>query len=655
MTALTLDIVIHALLGLVLAAAVWGLGVGGLSLLRGWPTAREAVDAYPLGLLVVTAVSAAILLEPWIGVPLALLSLALLVPLLRRPPRLGPALRGVALGLVGALGLGVVLGLIWHGPTSELDSRLYGDMLFYLNKVVSASISLAPFHDLLAEGQRIIYAEGAPSFVGAAFGFDPILFHTTTLPVFFVVSMVLGFRLLVGRWTTESAIAAAALTVVAVAYPTFLVESPPMTMALPLAFPAYRLWADELSLRHATLLAVAIGLSLFWTKALGMVALGVVMLVAALPALRQPRGRRLLDRVRRRGGGGRRRPVPHRRLVRGPREDALLPRRGRPRRARPARPPRHPQPPRPRFVLVGQLLLLALLVRARLFVFAGAYGASMAAAWFVGGYGFDVCARSRRTARRDRDRRTADRAGRTRVGCDRHAARLRVDARHPGRPDGAPADRTARRQRLRFARPCLRDRAGRGARRGARAARARRRRVPRRRRTRGDRARGRARRTARRDGHRRRGRCRRPRRHRGPRRPARARRAAGHADARRLRDLARGARARAARRARLHVADRARSETATRAGTTTRRSPDASCTSRAGSTDGSSRTRTSWHSGSRSTNASLAGDVDPRRRSDSSRSFDGYYAVLRRDEDAPESFRAIVRERRLQALPDHAS
>ena len=50
---------------------------------------RESVDAYPLGLLVVTAVSAAILLEPWIGVPLALLSLALLVPLLRRPPGLG--------------------------------------------------------------------------------------------------------------------------------------------------------------------------------------------------------------------------------------------------------------------------------------------------------------------------------------------------------------------------------------------------------------------------------------------------------------------------------------------------------------------------------------------------------------------------------------
>ena len=284
--------------------------------------------------------------------------------------------------------MGVVLGLIWHGPTSELDSRLYGDMLFYLNKVVSASISLAPFHDLLAEGQRIIYAEGAPSFMGAAFGFDPILFHTTTLPVFFVVSMVLGFRLLVGRWTTESAIAAAALTVVAVAYPTFLVESPPMTMALPLAFPAYRLWADELSLRHATLLAVAIGLSLFWTKALGMVALGVVMLVAAYRRF----GNRAVVFWTAFGVAAAAVAVGlfltadwYADLVKTrffPEEAA--------RGALDQLDRRDTQAAAPAFILVGQLLLLAFLVRARLFVFAGAYGASIIAAWFVGGYGFDV-------------------------------------------------------------------------------------------------------------------------------------------------------------------------------------------------------------------------------------------------------------------------
>ena len=389
MTALTLEIVIHAFLGVLLAAAIWGLGLGALSLLRGRPTVREAVDAYPLGLLVVTAVSAAILLEPWLGVPLALLALALLAPVVRRPPRVDSALRGAGLGLVGALCFGVVLGLIWHGPTSELDSRLYGDMLFYLNKVVSASISLAPFHDLLAEGQRIIYAEGAPSFVGAAFGFDPILFHTTTLPVFFVVSMVLGFRLLVGRWTTEAAIAAAALTVVAVAYPTFLVESPPMTMALPLAFPAYRLWADELSLRHATLLAVAIGLSLFWTKALGMVALGVVMLVAAYRRFGNRAGVVFWTTL---GVAGAAVVVGlfltadwYADLVKTrffPEEAA--------RGALDQLDRRDTQAAAPALILVGQLLLLAFLVRARLFVFAGAYGASMAAAWFVGGYGFDV-------------------------------------------------------------------------------------------------------------------------------------------------------------------------------------------------------------------------------------------------------------------------
>jgi hypothetical protein len=388
-TALTLDIVIHALLGLLLAALTWGVGLGALSLLRGRPRAREAVDAYPLGQLVVTGVSAAILLEPWIGVPLALLSLGLLAPLARRPAGVDSALRGVVLGLAGALGLGVVLGLIWHGPTSELDSRLYGDMLFYLNKVVSASISLAPFHDLLAEGQRIIYAEGAPSFVGAAFGFDPIHFHTATLPVFFVASMVVGFRLLVGRWTTESALAASALTVVAVAYPTFVVESPPMAMALPLAFPAYRLWADELSLRHATLLAVAIGLSLFWTKALGLVALGVVILVAAYRRFGNRAGVVFWTAL----GVAAAAVVVGLYLTADWYADLVKTRffpeeatRG----ALDQLDRRDTRAAAPAFILVGQLLLLAFLVRARLFVFAGAYGASMAAVWFVGGYGFDV-------------------------------------------------------------------------------------------------------------------------------------------------------------------------------------------------------------------------------------------------------------------------
>ena len=520
---------------------------------------REAVDAYPLGLLVVTAVSAAILLEPWIGVPLALLSLGLLAPLFRRPPRIGSALRAVAPGLVGALGFGVVLGLIWHGPTSELDSRLYGDMLFYLNKVVSASISLAPFHDLLAEGQRIIYAEGAPSFVGAAFGFDPILFHTTTLPVFFVVSMVLGFRLLVGRWTTESAIAAAALTVVAVAYPTFLVESPPMTMALPLAFPAYRLWADELSLRHATLLAVAIGLSLFWTKALGMVALGVVMLVAAYRRFGNRAGVVFWTAF----GVAAAAVVVGLFLTADWYADLVKTRFFPEEAARGALDQldrRDTQAAAPAFVLVGQLLLLAFLVRARLFVFAGAYGASMAAAWFVGGYGFDVSLGlgALLAAIAIADRSIAPGAlgwaaiatlllsawTRDIQGVD--TALLLISllagsvfvALAPLSAIALGAALAAALALLALAGAAFLGVAALVATVLASD----------------------ARRTTRGHGRRRRGRGGRPRRRCGPRRRARARRAAGHADTRRLRDLARGARPRAARRARLHVDDRPRAE-----------------------------------------------------------------------------------------------
>ena len=388
-----LDICLHALLGVCLAALVWAVGAGLLTAaLTRRPERRESVDSYPLGLLAVAGAAAAFLLHPLAGTAaaLAVLAVPMVLCMRRSPLDARSPLVGVARSLPGTVAFGVVLGLLWHGPTSELDSRLYGDMLFYVNKVVSASISLAPFHDLLAEGQRIIYAEGAPSFVGAAFpGFDPILFHTTTLPVFFVVSMVLGFRLLVGRWTTETGLAAAALTVVAVAYPTFLVESPPMVMALPLAFPVYRLWADELSLRHATLLSVAIGLSLFWTKALGLVAVGVVVLLAAYRRFGRRAGAAFWTAL----------ALAAAAVVVGLFLTAdwyadLVKTRFFPEEAAQGAldqlDRRDTRAAAPALILVGQVLLLAFLVRARLFAFAAAYGASMAAAWFVGGYGFDV-------------------------------------------------------------------------------------------------------------------------------------------------------------------------------------------------------------------------------------------------------------------------
>ena len=201
--------------------------------------------------------------------------------------------------------------------------------------------------------------------------------------------MALGFRLLVGRWTTESALAASALTVVAVAYPTFVVESPPMAMALPLVFPAYRLWADELSLRHATLLAVAIGLSLFWTKALGMVALGVVLLVVAYRRFGNRAGVLFWTVL----GIAAVSVVVGLFLTADWYADLVKTRFFPEEAARGALDQldrRDTRGAAPALIIVGQVLLLAFLVRARLFVFAGAYAASMAAAWFVGGYGFDV-------------------------------------------------------------------------------------------------------------------------------------------------------------------------------------------------------------------------------------------------------------------------
>ena len=225
-----------------------------------------------------------ILLEPWLGVPLAaLLLLALLAPLVRRPTRLGavPARRHW-----GSRSERSAAAFRARADLArpDLGARLapLGDCSSTLNKVVSASISLAPFHDLLAEGQRIIYVEGAPSFVGAALDwlpwFDPMLFNVVTLPCFLFVSIVVGARLIAGGRELDGGLLVATLALSSMAYVTFLTESPPMTFALPLAFAAYRVWSDRLSTPELSAIVALVGIDLLVTKVVGLIPLGIVLL-----------------------------------------------------------------------------------------------------------------------------------------------------------------------------------------------------------------------------------------------------------------------------------------------------------------------------------------------------------------------------------------
>jgi hypothetical protein len=399
MASLTAQVLTHALLGVGLAGITWAVGLGGLI---GGTRARlrpaDAVHAYPLGLLAVVAASLVFLVEPWLGVAAAIALLAVLLPLLRESGfaarLLGPALPPLAWALPAALGLPVALGLLLHGPTQELDSRAFGDMLYYVNKLVSASQTVFPFHDLLAEGQRIIYVEAAPSFVGAALtglpGFDPILFHTTTLPAFMLASLCVGVGLL--RYETPAAArtwvpVVALLALAVVPYPTWLTESPPMAMSAPLALSMYRFWSAPPPTRWLVALAAGLALIVLLTKVVAMIPLGIIVLTVLLARF----GTRpsvvaglavgsgvviaLLFATARWYTGLFDAGFLPADAVRGLGEQVTN---------------RDARALSPAWEIAGQILLLVALVRARSFTFAAALAVSISGVWFVHGQSFDM-------------------------------------------------------------------------------------------------------------------------------------------------------------------------------------------------------------------------------------------------------------------------
>ena len=280
---LAASILLHAALGLGLVGVVWLVGTGCLAALRRPLDSRSLLDAYPFGLFVVMAAA----IPPLIWRPLGVLSVGLLgalavVALRSRAPR-APS-RSLAFGLLGSLGFGTGLGALLHGPTEELDSAAYGGMLWYVVKVVSATESIIPFRDLLADGEKMIYAEAGTSFVGAALswlpGFDPILYHAATLPTFAVASLCIGLAVFLGDRTVPSPAAAVAGTLLAVAvvpYATWVTETPPAAFALPLAFSLWRVWRDELDARWIAVLSAVVALDYFQTKVIAIMALGLVL------------------------------------------------------------------------------------------------------------------------------------------------------------------------------------------------------------------------------------------------------------------------------------------------------------------------------------------------------------------------------------------
>lgn len=290
MAGLTGGVVLHVLLGLGLFVLVWGVGVGVLVLVdrRGRLEPRQLIDAYPVGLLAVVGAAVAFLLQPWVGLAACVLVAAPIAAAVRARRRIdlgGSETARVLLLALPAIGVfAAALGFLQHGPTSTLASAANGELQFYVMKLVSASQSIAPYHDLLVEGQGVIYAEGAPSFVGAVLshvpGFDPFLYHTATLGAFALASLVFGLRLALGDGPAlglYGALSVAALALAFLAYPSWIVESPPVAFAAPLALGLHRLLVDHLSAARLAALTSLLLLGFLATKVLAAIPLGIVL------------------------------------------------------------------------------------------------------------------------------------------------------------------------------------------------------------------------------------------------------------------------------------------------------------------------------------------------------------------------------------------
>ena len=302
MAALTASILLHAALGVVLASLVWSIGGGWLVILRRPPFLdRDFVFAYPLGLLATLLACGLFLTWRPLGVPGAALVLVPIVLAFRRRALFGSALRSaasaVARGLLAIVGLATTLGFFLHGPTASVDSNAFGDVVWYAAKLESARRSLFPLRDLSAAGVDLWRAEIGPSLVGATISYvpkiDPLLFHTSLLPAFLGTSLCCGLALVPVAHAAPR-LRVAVLAVGMTAYASWFAESPPVTLALPLAFAIAELVDRPIPKRWFAIAVTAIALDLALTKGLALVPFGILVAFALRRYCLSPRERRAL-------------------------------------------------------------------------------------------------------------------------------------------------------------------------------------------------------------------------------------------------------------------------------------------------------------------------------------------------------------------------
>jgi len=258
------SILAHAALGVALSLIVWAAGLGfarTVGLGKG-----GVLHAYALGLALVLVASMLVLLSWWTA-PVG----ALLVVLALLRAGAFPPLRRLAWALPGVGAFGIVLGFLLHGPSSTLDSRAYGDLVFFASRQTSAAQSISPIRDFLVEGQIGTYLENGSAFVGAALQrlvhADPFLFQVTTLPVFTLASICIGLELArAGLRPRTQTLAVALLAVTVLPYPSWITETPPVALAIPLVFSLFALLQDGAGTRLVVFAGTAFVVDAVLTK-----------------------------------------------------------------------------------------------------------------------------------------------------------------------------------------------------------------------------------------------------------------------------------------------------------------------------------------------------------------------------------------------------
>jgi hypothetical protein len=321
------------------------------------------------------------------------------------------ALRPLAPAFPFVVGLPFALSLLLHGPTDDVPSSAYGDYVFWAARAVSAARSIVPFDDLLVADRAATYVEGGSTFLGATLtqlpGFDVFLFQTASLPALLLASVCAGLGLLASerdadRSPEDSRLARAAvlstLAVAMIAYPSWLADSPPVSLAVPLTLALFELWRRPLPLRALLALSGVLAGNLYVTKGFVGVALlillGVVLVRDHRETLRghlsAPRvlagllaGALALGALWKLGllqGPTAVLPSPELELVP---VDAL-------RGLREQLDARDTQALSPALAVTGQLLLAVALVRSRSYAVAVALVVGLVTSWTIQNYGFDL-------------------------------------------------------------------------------------------------------------------------------------------------------------------------------------------------------------------------------------------------------------------------